>query len=158
MRKLQNKDKVLDLINRFPSKTNRDIANETQCHEKTVAKYRKEIDLKYDSEFVRIVAGKFIKAYGRAAEYWLNQIDRLEELKVSTHIIYLKNEETGGSFEKEVELSPMDKLAIEKHQSELQAKILYLASQGEVREVINIMRMGKIPMLETNHEEENNHA
>ena len=149
MRVVKNKAKVLELINRFPTKTNRDIAKETNCNEITVGKYRKVIDLKYDSEFVKIVAGKFIKAYGRAEEYWIKQIDRLEELKISTHIIYIKNEKTGGSFEKKVELSPMEKLAIEKHQSELHEKILFLASQGEVRQVIRIMRMGKIPMLES---------
>jgi len=150
LRKLQNKDKVLDLIDRFPTMTNRHIAKDANCNETTVAKYRKQMDLKYDSEFVRIVAGKFIKAYGRAEEYWLHQITKLEELKNSTHTIYIKNEETGGTFEKEVPLSPMEKLAIDKHQTELQKNILFLASQGEVREVIKIMRMGKIPMLESN--------
>lgn len=149
MRILKRKDIVLDLINRFPTTTNRDIAKKAECNENTVARYRKELDLKYDSEFVKIVAGKFIKAYGRAEEYWLKQIDRLEVLKNSTHTIWIKNEKTGGSFEKEVELSPMEKLAIEKHQSELHEKVLFLASQGEVRQVIRIMRMGKIPMLES---------
>ncbi len=136
MRTLTQKPKVLDLINRFPTKTDRQIALETGCHRVTVGKYRKDLDLKYDSEFVKIVAGKFIKAYGRAEEYWLKQIDRLEELKTST---------TG---EEDVSLSPMEILAIEKHQSELHEKVLFLASQGEVRQVIRIMRMGKIPMLE----------
>lgn len=147
MRKLERKNEVLDLINRFPTMTNRAIAKETKCNEYTVAKYRKEMDLKYDSEFVKIVAGKFIKAYGRAEEYWLKQINRLEELKNSSHTIYIKNEKTGGSFEKEIPLSPMEKLSIEKHQSELQKMVLVLAGQGEVREVIRIMRSGKIPML-----------
>ena len=149
MRVLKHKDKVLDLINRFPNKTNRAIAKEAECNEITVGKYRKDMDLKYDTEFIKIVAGKFIHAYGRAEEYWIKQIDRLEELKNSTHIIYIKNESTGGSFEKEIPLSPMEKLAIEKHQSDLHEKILYLASQGEVRQVIRIMRMGKLPMLES---------
>jgi len=148
MRVLKNKVMVLDLINKFPTKTNRDIAKEAECHENTVAKYRESLDLKYDTEFVKIVAGKFIHAYGQAEEYWLKQITRLEELKNSTHTIYIKNEKTGGSFEKEIYLSPMEKLAIEKHQSELHEKILFLASQGEVRQVITIMRMGKLPMLE----------
>jgi len=120
-----------DQITRFPTKTDTQIAIETGCNRTTVAKYRKQMDLKYDSEFIRIVAGKFIKAYGRAEEYWLNQITRLEELKTAQDVTI------------------MDKLAIEKHQSELQKNILYLASQGEVRQVIKIMRMGKIPMLES---------
>lgn len=132
MRKLtlDTENNIKDQIDRFPTKTDKQIAIETGCNRITVAKYRKQMDLKYDSEFVRIVAGKFIKAYGRAEEYWLNQITRLEELKTAQDVTI------------------MDKLAIEKHQSELQVKILFLASQGEVREVIKIMRMGKIPMLE----------
>jgi len=148
VRKLTSKPKVLDLLNRFPTKTDVDIAKETGCNRSTVAKYRIEINVKYDSDFVKIVAGKFIKDYGYAKEYWLKQIDRLETLKDSTHTIWIKNEKTGGSFEKEITLSPMEKLAIEKHQSELLKNILFLASQGEVREVLKIMRMGKIPMLE----------
>lgn len=149
MRVIKNKVMVLDLINRFPTKTNRDIATEAECNENTVAKYRGLLDLKYDTEFVKIVAGKFIHAYGRAEEYWINQINRLEELKNSTHTIYIKNEKTGGFRKKKISLSPMEKLAIEKHQSELHEKILFLASQGEVRQVITIMRMGKLPMLES---------
>jgi len=127
---LDTENNIKDQIDRFPTKTDTQIAIETGCNRTTVAKYRKQMDLKYDSEFVRIVAGKFIKAYGRAEEYWLNQITRLEELKIAQDVTI------------------MDKLAIEKHQTELQKNILYLASQGEVREVIKIMRMGKIPMLE----------
>lgn len=149
MKKTPRKNKILDLIDRFPTKTDQQLALESGFERHTVAKYRKELDLKFDTEFVKIVAGKFIHAYGRAEEYWINQINRLEELKNSTHTIYIKNEKTGGSFEKEVSLTPMEKLAIEKHQSELHEKILFLASQGEVRQVITIMRMGKLPMLET---------
>lgn len=149
MKKVAYRSKILDLINRFPTKTNKAIAKETNCNRSTVAKYRKTLDLKYDTEFVKIVAGKFIHACGRAEEYWLNQIDRLEELKNSTSTVHIKNEETGDSFEKEMSLPPMEKLAIEKHQSDLHEKILYLALQGEVRQVIRIMRMGKLPMLES---------
>lgn len=130
MKKLQLKDTVEDLINRFPTKTNRAIAKETNCNEHTVGKYRKEIDLKYDSDFVSIIAGKFIHDFSYAKHYWLQQIDRLEELKKK-------------------DLQPMEILAIEKHQSELHEKVLFLASQGEVVEVMRIMRMGKIPMLES---------
>ena len=144
------KEKLLkDILNNYPGYNDSQIGKQLKITRQTVAKYRKQIDLKYDSEFVKIVAGKFIKAYGRAEEYWLHQIDRLEVLKNSTHTIYIKNEKTEGSFEKEISLLPMEILAIEKHQSELHEKILFLASQGEVRQVIRIMRMGKIPMLES---------
>ena len=149
MRVVKQKDKVLDLINRFPTKTNRDIAKETNCNEITVGKYRKKIDLKYDTEFVKIVAGKFIKAFGRAEEYWLNQIGRLEELKLKKRTITITDPKTKLVVDTiQVDLEPLEILAIEKHQTELQEKILYLASAGRVRTVINMMRVGKIPMLE----------
>lgn len=147
MKKVAYRSKVLDLINRFPSKTDIEIAKETGCNRKTVAKYRKETDLKYDTEFVKAAAGKFIKAFGRAEEYWLKQIDRLEELKGITKTV--EGEDEDGELELLNEsLSPMEILAIEKHQTALQEKILFLASAGRVRQIINMMRVGKIPMLE----------
>jgi len=150
MRKLApEKEKLLrDTLNKFPKYNDVQIGNQLDINRMTVGKYRKEMNLKYDTQFVRIVAGKFIAAYGCATDYWNSQITELEELKNSKHTIYIKNEKTGGSFEKEVPLSPMETLAICKQQAELQKMVLVLAGQGEVREVIRIMRSGKIPMLE----------
>jgi len=42
----------------------------------------------------------------------------------------------------------MDKLALIKEQATLRSRILFLASQGEVREVIKVMRSGQLPTME----------
>jgi len=147
MKTLPQKPKILDLINRFPTKTDKQIALETGCERHTVSKYRKETDLRYDSEFVAIVAGKFIKYYGDASNYWNSQITELEELKKSKKIIF-KTDSDGHKYQEEEYLDPIDILAICKQQAELKKMILILAGQGEVREVIRIMRSGKIPMLQ----------
>ena len=44
----------------------------------------------------------------------MGQISELEDLKKSTQILQSINKETGDIIEREVELSPMDKLAINK--------------------------------------------
>ena len=77
----------------------------------------------------------------------MGQISELEDLKKSTQILQSINKETGDIIEREVELSPMDKLAINKQQADLQAKILFLASQGEARTVIRMMRNGELSSI-----------
>jgi len=149
MRKLatETEKELKDILNKFPSYQDTQIANKLNISRMTVAKYRNQIAGKYDSEFVKIVAGKFIAAYGQASNYWNLQITELEELKNSKKTIYKTGNE-GQKYPEEVDLEPMDILAICKQQAELQKMILVLAGQGEVREVIRIMRSGKIPMLQ----------
>lgn len=129
MPKLSRKKEALlrDTLNKFPTYTDVKIGKQLSLQQQTVAKYRKETDMRYDAEFISIVAGKFIGAFGKASDYWLQQISELEELKEG--------------------LEPMDILAICKQQADLQAKILFLAAQGEVKEVIRVMRSGDIPVL-----------
>lgn len=135
-----------DKINRFPTYSDHKIGEELGFYHTTVAKFRKEMALRRDSEFIAITAGKFIAVFQKAADYWLNQVTELEELKGKTKTIFKTNNE-GVKFPEEVNLEPMDILAICKHQADLHKNILFLAGQGEVREVIRMMRTGKIPML-----------
>lgn len=124
------KTKLLkDTLNKFPTYTDQRIATKLNVCRKTVLAYRKEVTIRYDSEFVSIVAGKFIAAFGKAGDYWLSQISELEELKSK-------------------DMDPMEVLAICKQQADLQVKILFLAGQGEVKEVIRVMRSGKLPSIE----------
>ena len=74
-------------------------------------------------------------------------IDELEGMKNQKKTVVKQNSDTGGYFSAVVDLDPMEKLALIKEQAELRAKILFLASQGEVREVIKIMRTGQLPTL-----------
>lgn len=151
MRKLKQEilDKMKDAFLRYPTLTDNQIAKKIKINNVTLGKYRKIYDKQIDQEFIAITAGKFISEFGKASDYWKMQIDELEELKKSTKTIFKKGK-NGKSYAEKVDLEPSDILAIVKHQTDLRKNILYLAAQGEVREVIKIMRSGKLPMLETN--------
>jgi len=129
MRKLSVK-KSTELRKSFlvhPSYTDTQIAKLVSVSYPTVQKYREEHLSKMDVEFIKMTAGRFIMEFGEASDYWKLQIEELENLKT--------------------DLEPMDILAICKQQAQLREKILFLAAQGEVREVIKVMRSGKLPVL-----------
>lgn len=136
-----------DLFLHYPLKSDNDISKMANLSQPTVSKYRKIYDEQIDQAFISQTAGLFIKAFGSAEQYWQAQIQELEYLKTKKKTIFKKNQD-GSSRPEEVDLEPMDILAICKQQAELQAKILFLASQGRVREVIKVMRSGKLPVLE----------
>lgn len=141
-KKLQEID---DILLQFPTLTNTAIAKKLNLSEPTISNYRKARDIKIDQEFIAITAGKFIKTFQTAHDYWNKQITRLEDLKTHTKTIF-KVGKGGKKYPETVALEPMDILAIEKEQANLMERILFLASQGEVREVIKVMRVGKLPI------------
>jgi len=143
MRKLTPKveSNVKDQLLRFPSKTDIQIAREVGCHKTTVNKYRKEIDSKYDSEFVKIVAGKWIKYYGLAADLLFKYITQLETYKEEDKQVLT----TDGELIP-IPLTPNEKGQLVKIQGDIVTKLCEDAGNGEVREVIRMMRSGKIPI------------
>jgi len=132
---------VKDKLLRFPSKTNVQIAKETGCDRNTVSKYRKEIDTKYDSEFVKIVAGKWIKYYGLAADLLFKYITQLEKYKEEEKQVL-----TAQGDLIPIPLTPTEKGQLVKIQGDIVTKLCEDAGNGEVREVIRMMRSGKIPI------------
>jgi hypothetical protein len=112
-----------------------------------ISKYRKEYNISIDKEFLAMVAGKFISEFGKAVDHWMLLIEELETIKNGKKTVLKQNSENSGYFTDEVELDPMEKLALIKEQSNLRARILFLASQGEVREVIKVMRSGQLPVI-----------
>ena len=138
-----NKEKQLrDMLHSFPSYTDVKIANNLKVNKVTVAKYRKEIDVKYDAEFIQITAGKWIKYYGLAAELLLKYITQLEEYKTNgTRTIILNNETM------EIPLSGIEKGQLIKTQADILTKLCEDAGNGELREVIRMMRSGKVPTI-----------
>lgn len=142
------KEKQLkDAILTYPTKSDRQIGKMVGLSHPAVANMRSHMDLRYDSEFIQATAGMFIKAFGSAADYWTEQINKLEVLKKSKKNVVRQNTESGGYFKAEVPLEPMEILAIERMQSDLKSKILYQASQGQVREVIKLMRSGQLSTI-----------
>ena len=134
-------ESVKDQLLRFPSKTDMEIAKETGCNRLTVGKYRKEIDSKYDSEFVKIVAGKWIKYYGLAADLLFKYISQLESYKEEEKQVLTPEGELIP-----IPLTPTEKGQLVKIQGDIVTKLCEDAGNGEVREVIRMMRNGKVPI------------
>lgn len=132
---------------RYPTKSDNDIAKITGISQPMISHYRKAYNILIDQEFIQITAGKFIMEFSHASDHWKLLIDELEALKTGKKTIVRQNP-NGGYFKAEVDLEALDKLAICKEQANLRAKILFLAAQGEVREVIKVMRTsGQLPAL-----------
>lgn len=145
----REKEKLLrDTLTKFPTYTDERIGKQLKLTRQTVLKFRHEITTRHDSEFIAITAGKFIAAFGTASDYWYSQLSELEELKHKKKTIFKKGKD-GQSYPEQVDLEPMDILAICKQQAELQKMVLFLASQGEVKEVIKVMRSGKLSVLDS---------
>lgn len=143
---IKTKNMLRDLFLLHPTKSNPVLSKMTGISEPTIGKYRKLYDEQVDHEFITMTAGKFISEFGKAIDYWKLQIDELEKLKNKKQIVILKDGKSS-----EVYLSAMEILAICKQQAELRKYIVFLGSQGEVREVIKIMRSGRLHGLEVNN-------
>lgn len=141
-----NRQKILhDAFLKYPTKSDQQISKIISVSQPTVSKYRKEYLISIDTEFIAIIAGKFISEFGQAMDHWKLLIDEIEDLKKQSKTIMLKDE-NGNYYEEDVDLSPLEKLPLIHEQAQLREKILFLASQGEVREVIKLMRVGKLPI------------
>ena len=148
MKKLSKKQQACkDAFLKYPTKSDNEIAKIIGVSQPVVSKYRREHDLAIDTEFIAITAGKFIHEFSQASDHWKVLIEELEALKNGKKTIIKQNAETGGFFKSEVDLEPLDKLQIIREQANLRSRILFLASQGEVREVIKVMRSGQLPSL-----------
>lgn len=148
MKKLSKKKLAArDAFLKFPTKSDNDIAKITGISQPMISTYRKEYNISIDKEFIAIVAGKFIMEFGQAVDHWKILIEELEILKGGKKTVIKQNSETGGFFQAQVDLEPLEKLQLIKEQAVLRSRILFLASQGEVREVIKVMRTGQLPLL-----------
>lgn len=148
MKKLSKKKLAArDAFLKYPTKSDNDIAKITGISQPMISTYRKEYNISIDKEFIAIVAGKFIMEFGQAVDHWKILIEELEALKGGKKTVIKQNSETGGFFQAQVDLEPLEKLQLIKEQAVLRSRILFLASQGEVREVIKVMRTGQLPLL-----------
>ena len=127
-------------ITLFPLKSATAIAKSVHCTIPTVSKYRKLMDVNYDKEFVQIVAGKWIKYFGAAAKAYLLYITQLEESKSEKKKIITKDGPVS------IPLNAVEKAQITRLQADIWTKLTEDAGNGEVREVIRMMRSGKIPI------------
>ena len=141
--RVKNEVKLMYSILTYPSKTNEEIAQMLGYSAPTIAKRRRLMERGMEQEFVRATADMFIQEFQAATHYWSMQISRLEELKVRKKKV-MRNSTNGGSFEDEVDLDAMEILAIERTQADLKSRIVHQAAQGEVHEILKMMRNGKL--------------
>lgn len=143
------KDKIKEVENallNYPTATDAELAKRTGVVRQTISKVRAQVDMRYDIEFVKVSAGRFIKKFEETGDYWEHQIEKLEDLKTKQKTV-LRQGESGGWFEDTVDLSPMEILAIEREQARIKKDILMVASQGRIREVIKLLRAGEVKMF-----------
>jgi len=143
----EEKQKLMeDAFLKYPMKSDCEISKITKISQPTIGKHRKKHALSVDTQFISMVAGKFIYEFSQAINHWKLLIQEIEDLKDSKKTIFKKGTD-GNYYPEEVDLEAIDKLALIKEQANLRARILFLASQGEVREVIKLMRSGQLPPL-----------
>lgn len=139
----------------WPTKSDRQIAEDVGVSRALVWKSRIKMIKAIDYTLAREVAGKFLVEFQQAADYFKMQIEELEkrkyeieQLKGKTKTIFRKGE-NGQSYADTVPLEPLDiaklideQVTIEKHQTELWKNIIFLARQSEAVEVLKVIQNG----------------
>lgn len=137
------KETVYKHILTYPTKSDYQIAEDLAVSRSRVYQIRKQLFIAIDHELARNVAGKFLADFQMASDYFKTQIERLEELKDSTRLVFHDTKDK-GKFTTREPIGPMGILALEKHQTELWKDILFLARQGEAIEVIRAIQDGRL--------------
>lgn len=135
-------EEIYNLILQYPTKTDTQLARDLNLHRHTVSKYRKKLYLGLDHHLVKNVAGKFLTHFQMGSDYMMKQIEKLEELKKQEKTIFKKGTD-GQTYPETIPLEPMDILAIEKQQTVLWEKIIFMCRQGEAIEVIKMIQNGE---------------
>jgi len=139
-------EKIYNLILQYPTKSDNALSKELNLDNKTVTKYRKKLYVGLDHHLARNISGKFLTHFQMASDYFMKQIEKLEELKKEQKTIFKKGAE-GQSYAESISLEPMDILQIEKQQTVLWEKIIFLCRQSEAVEVIKMMQNGELPVI-----------
>ena len=111
------KNKIYQVMLSKPSLTQREIAEEVGVHESTVSRVIRSLTKGNDYQIATRAASKFLQEFVNAAEFWKLQITELEKLKEITEDSNLK-------------------LKIMREQSDRYEKILVLARQWEVIQIV----------------------
>lgn len=145
----------------FPTRSDRGIAKSLNLSQPTVSKYRRKLYVAIDHHLAKNVAGKFLAHFQMGSDYMMKQIEKIETLKEEaqgfkedgTKTVFKKGSE-GQSYAEEEDLNAFDKLvinkeiaALEKQQTELWSKILFLCRQSEAVEVIKLIQNGELPVV-----------
>jgi len=129
----------------YPTKSDRAIARNLNLGHATVSRYRKKLYVRIDYELSRNISSKFLTHFQMASDYFMKQIENLEELKTQRKSVIIKTKD--DCMVQTIPLEPMEILQIEKQQTELWAKIIFLCRQNEAIEVIKLIQNGELPAL-----------
>lgn len=133
---------IYNIILKYPTKSDREIGKELNLSHMTVFRFRKKLYVGLDHHLARNVAGKFLTHFQMGSDYMMKQLEKLEELKKEQKTIFKKGAE-GNSYTEKIPLEPMDILAIEKQQTVLWEKIIFMCRQSEALEVIKMIQNGE---------------
>ena len=151
-------EEIYNVILKYPTKSDIQVGKDLNLDNHTIAKYRKKLYSGLNHHLAKSVAGKFFTHFQMASDYFMTQIEKVEKLKAEaeefkeggTKTIFKKGAE-GQSFAEEVNLNSFDKLAInrdiaalEKQQTDIWAKIIFLCRQSEAIEVMKMIENGVI--------------
>ena len=142
-----------------PSFSDRKIASVFNVSQGFVSSLRHKFIRTLDYTLAKDVAGAFLAEFQMASDYMKLQITKLdaekedlEKLKSEGRkVIYKKNAQTNATYAEEVALDQMDRIQIsrdirdiEKQQTDLWMKILFMCRQGQGVQVMKLMQSGRI--------------
>jgi len=152
-------EQIYKSILRYPTKSDVTLGKELNLSHTTVNKYRKKLYAGLNHHLAKDVAGKFFTHFQMASDYFMTQIEKLEVLKEEaqsfkegggTKTVFKKGK-NGNSYAEEEKLNAFDKLiinkeiaALEKQQTDVWAKIIFMCRQSEAIEVMKMIENGVI--------------
>lgn len=151
-------EQIYKAILQYPTKSDTTLGKELNLSHTTVNKYRKKLYSGLTHHLARDVAGKFFTHFQMASDYFMTQIEKLEVLKEEaqsfkesgTKTVFRKATD-GHSYSEEEKLNAFDKLtinreiaALEKQQTDVWAKIIFMCRQSEAIEVMKMIENGVI--------------
>jgi len=120
---------VYNMMLTYPTRSDREISDKLNLGHATVSRYRQKLYTRIDHQLSRNVASKFLTHFQMASDYFMKQIENLENLKSDD------------------KLSIMEIAALERQQTELWSKIVFLCRQSEAIEVIKLLQHGELPTI-----------
>jgi len=137
---------IYQMMITYPTKSDRQIALDLNLSNSTVSKYRKKLIVGINYEMARNVSGKFLQHFQMASDYFMQQIENIEQLKKKKNNIVTTDDE-GNKKMMTIPLNPLELAALERQQTDLWSKIIYLCRQSEAIEIINLIQNGDITAL-----------
>jgi len=151
-------EQIYKSILKYPTKSDIQLGKDLNLSATTIGKYRRKLYTGLNHHLAKDVAGKFFVHFQMASDYFMTQIEKLEKLKEEaqefkengTKTVFKKGGE-GQTYSEEEDLNSFDKLiinkeiaALEKQQTDIWTKIIFLCRQSEAIEIMKMIENGVI--------------